>query len=78
MPRKPPQVYDVVRAQDDALVVIGVDLATARAECARLNAEARIPIAAHDPLHPEPRRPTGMVHGELVRYEARSKEGLTV
>jgi hypothetical protein len=38
--RKPPQTYNVVNDADGSLVVIGVDLATARSEQARLNAEA--------------------------------------
>lgn len=69
MPRKPRQVYDVCRAQDGALVICGVDLATARSEKARLNAEAAV-------VNPETRQPTGMFLGELVTYEARSREGL--
>jgi hypothetical protein len=52
MARKPPQVYNVVRAQDGALVVIGVPLGnvkdpapgTALYERARLAAEARVQV----------------------------------
>lgn len=43
--RKPPQTYNVVNDADGSLVVIGVDLATARSEQARLNAEAKAVVA---------------------------------
>lgn len=67
-----------MRSQDGALVICGVDLATARSECSRLTAEARIPIGQHDPSHPEPNRPTAMFLGELVTYEVRPVDGLVV
>jgi hypothetical protein len=68
---QPPDAYDVCRAQDGALVVVGVSLDLARSEAARLNAEARVQAPDRD-------GPTGMYLGELVRYEVRSKEGLVI
>ena len=47
MSRKPPQTYNVVNDADGSLVVIGVDLATARSEQARLNAEAKAVAGMH-------------------------------
>lgn len=70
MPRKPPQLYDVRSANSGALVVIGVNLATARSEQARLNAEARV-------IDPERGgQPAGMQRGALTVYEVTTKEGL--
>lgn len=72
MPRKPPQVYDVVRSQDGALVVRDVPLNTARSECARLCAEAKVkPEYGNAPY-------AGMFHGELVTYEVRGQGGLAI
>ena len=78
MPRKPPQVFNVHRANDGAQVITGVSLGLARSEAARLCAEARVPMAAHDSNHPEPRRATSMYMGEVSRYEVRSTEGLVI
>lgn len=78
MARKPPQAYNVVRAQDGALIIRDVPLKTARSEASRLNAEANVPIGAHDPEHPEPRRATSMYMGEVCRYEVRSQEGVVI
>ena len=76
----PEPLYNVVRGQDGALVVIAVDISTAQSECARLNVEAKLQlkITAPDMYHAEPDRPTGMFHGELVVYEVRSRDGLAV
>lgn len=76
--KQPPPAYDVVRSQDGALVIVGVDLDLARSEAARLNAEAKVTNPDH--LHPDTHQPmpTGMWHGEVCRYEVRSKEGLIV
>lgn len=78
MARKPPQLHNVCRVQDGALVIREVPLKTARVEAARLNAEARVPIAQHDPDHPEPRRATSMYMGEVSRYEVRTLEGIVI
>lgn len=80
MARKPAQVYNVHKVQDGSQIVTGVSLALARSEAARLNAEARVPLSrsAPDIPHTEPNRPTGMVNGEVSRYEVRTPEGIVV
>lgn len=64
-------LYDVRSAITGAVVVSGVDQDTARNECARLNAEAKV-------INPETRRPTGMERGKTTRYEVVSRGGITV
>ena len=54
-----------------AVVVCGVDLATAREERARLCAEAKA-------VNPETRQPTGMQDGEVTVYEVTTREGLVI
>lgn len=78
MARKPPQKYNVHRAKDGAQIITGVSLGLARSECARLNAEARVPIGVHLPDHPTPDRPTGMYLGEVTRYEVQTMEGTVI
>lgn len=66
-----PDLYDVVRSQDGALVIRGVDIDTASSEKARLNAEARV-------VNPATGRAAGMYLGFVVAYEVRSKSGVVV
>jgi hypothetical protein len=49
-------------------------LATARAECARCNAEARVIVRQH----PEYTEYASMYLGEVSRYEVRSADGLVI
>lgn len=69
MARNAPQDYDVRSQNTGALVVIGVPLAVARSEAARLNAEARV-------CHPVTGRPVGMQQGEVTTYEVTTRDGL--
>jgi hypothetical protein len=78
MTDEPEHLCNVVRQQDGALIIRDITLDQARSEAARLNAEARIPIGAHDGDHPEPRRATSMYLGEVCIYEVRSLEGLVI
>ena len=84
--RKPPQTYNVIVEADGALVVIGVDLATARAEQARLNAEAKGVVAQRPALtdaHGQTVQPArtehaGMHMGNVTRHAIQSTEGLLI
>jgi hypothetical protein len=89
-PEQAPTLYGVYRVQDGAQIVTDVDSATATSECARLNAEARVvvgeihEVVGHDEYGQAIVRATGkpkyhgMYLGELVRYEARSRDGLVI
>lgn len=85
MPRKPPQTYNVCRAGDGALVVIGVPLDMARSESARLNAEARVIVRQHPAVvidgvvtFPAYTEYAGMFMGNVTRYEVRTHDGLVI
>ena len=82
MPKKSeaekPSLYNVHRQQDGAQVVTGVDLDTAQSEKARLNAEACVLVGRVLIGEKYVEQYAGMYHGEIVRYEVRTKDGLTV
>lgn len=85
-----PVTYGVYRQQDGAQIVVQVDAGTAKSECARLNAEARVQVGTiHEavgvdeygqPIVQDTGKPryAGMFLGELVRYEVRSSDGLVI
>lgn len=84
MTRKAPQTYNVINEADGALVVIGVDLATARSESARLDAEARMVVAQRPALadangqtvQPARTEHAGMHMGLVSRHAITTTEGV--
>ena len=69
--RKPEQQYNVCRVADGAQVVVGVSLAQARSECARLDAEARLFVADQG-------RPAGLHLGAPCTHEVRGAGDMVV
>lgn len=84
MSRKAPQSYNVINEADGSLVVIGVDIALARSECARLDAQARMVVAENQALadvHGQTVRPAltehaGMHMGRVSRHAIQTTEGV--
>jgi hypothetical protein len=70
--------YSVHRSQDGAQIVTDVSLDVAQSERARLNAEARVVVGRVLIENQYVEQYAGMYHGEIVRYEIRTKDGLTV
>lgn len=81
-----PAVYSVHRSQDGAQVRAELSLDDAQAECAMLNAQARVQVGTTPAIYD---RRGGMVrgtqpiygsmfHGQVSCYEIRSADGLVI